>query len=89
MVENKSLESITKDTCVSKYAAMRSDTPGFLDACRSCISTYYVQCERYKPIGNQHSFFRSGLVKLRQFYQSSISIDSLPHDQTEHRVCRE
>lgn len=81
MVENNLLEQITVDTCVSKYAAMRSDIPGFLDQCRSCQGTYYVQCERYRPIGKQHSFFRIGLTRLRQFYQSNISLDSLPHEQ--------
>jgi hypothetical protein len=74
------LEEINEDTCVSKFAAMRSDTPGYLDQCRSCQGTYYTQCDKYRAIGKHHSFFKLGIDKLRQFYQQRISINSLPHE---------
>lgn len=82
MVENNSLEGITEDTCVHKYASMRNDTPGYLDECRSCPGEYYVRCERYKPLRSKKSFFMFGTDIIKQFYHRFISIDSLPHDTT-------
>lgn len=43
---------ITADTCITKIQVMRTAYPTENTMkCRTCLATYYVQCERYKPVG--------------------------------------
>lgn len=54
------LDSITGNTCSMKIQVMRlSYVTEELERCRTCVGSYYVQCEKYKPVKN------SGGIRFR------------------------
>lgn len=80
---NQPLENITRETCVYKVQALRlTYATEQMEKCRSCPGEYYVSCERYRPMKNTQVPMRTGSLRImfKRFYDSFISLDSLPHE---------
>jgi hypothetical protein len=74
----ENLEQITKDTCQYKVQVMKLNyVSEELMKCRNCIGTYYVNCERYKPINKSQIPIKKGVIALYNFWYNNISIRGL------------
>jgi hypothetical protein len=76
------LEEINENTCIYELQAKRvAHAFGQIEKCKTCQPDFYLQCDRYRPIGKSRLFFKVGIEKIRSFYRQNISLDSLPRDE--------